>query len=297
MTDKQTTQKRAPQRKSTSNQPRGNSQPQARKGNNNEPLSRDEKRRAAAIKRRKARKRKKIFAYTIIILILLIVGVTLSLTVFFQIKAITVTGDEIYNYEQITGTSGIILGDNLFLTKKNAVEETIEKNLPYIENAELKRHLAGTMEIKITAAKPAIALFNGESYTLLNSSCKVLQNNATVVNDDVILLTAGEITAANPGENVMFANENDKTTIDKVLEAINQSEMTGITEMDISNASNIKITYNNKVILELGSVESIPSKMAFVKKTTEDILEERPNFEGTINFTIDKMSYVREKRE
>ncbi|MEG0546446.1 MAG: FtsQ-type POTRA domain-containing protein [Oscillospiraceae bacterium] len=262
-----------------------------------EQLSRDETRRAEVLKRRKRRKRNKFIAYIMIVIVLLIVAITLSLTVFFGTKAITVTGDEIYNYEQITTASTINIGDNLFLTKKKAVASAIETALPYVEKVELKCHLSGTMEIKITAAKVALAIFNGETYTLLNSNCKVLENNSMVINDDVILLNTGEIISANLGEQIVFSNEADKDIIAKFMAALSEYEFTGVTAIDISKPLNVSMTYKGTAILELGVVESVPQKMPFIKKTMENLFKERPSFEGTVNFTIDKKAYVRDKRE
>lgn len=254
-------------------------------------MSNDERRRARAERARKKRRRRNIILGSILAAVVLIVGVVLCLTVFFHIASIEVTGDEIYNHGQIIEASGIQVGENLFLISAKEAAENIERALPYVESAQIKRSLSCTVTIQVTAAKAVAALDNGESYTLLNASGKVLEDGVMTINDGMILMIPGEITAAIPGETVEFAAEGALEDMVSTLKTFSDAELIGITELDVRDSTNIKARYKDRILLELGAAATVPGKIDFVKATLERSEINTPEFKGTIDFTIDKKAY------
>lgn len=229
--------------------------------------------------------------------ILLTVGIVLSLTVFFKISSVTVTGDEVYNAQQVIEVSGIHNGENLFLLKKKEISALIEKTLPYVETADISTSLSGAVTIQITAAKAVAALDNGDSFTLLNASGKVLEDGVLAVNDGVVIVQASEVVSAMPGETVAFSSEAEFEDMTAAFQALQEAGITGLTELDVRDHLNIKAVYQGRITLELGAVSSIPDKAAFIKATLSRNDESDPEFEGTIDFTIDKKAYLRQKEE
>lgn len=78
----------------------------------------------------KKRRIKKLIALILGIIIIIAVAITLSLTVFFRIDNVAVTGDEIYNNEDIIAASQINIGDNMFMTSKK--KQPPESNAPFL---------------------------------------------------------------------------------------------------------------------------------------------------------------------
>lgn len=229
--------------------------------------------------------------------LLLAVGIVLCLTVFFKTAEITVSGDDIYNPEQIIEASGITLGENMVLISKKDVAQTIEKSLPYIEKAEITRSLSCRVNIKVTAATAVAALESGESYILLNASGKVLEDGVVALADDVLVLKAGEIVSAVPGERVTFADANAVSDFASVYALLKDGEITGLTQLDVQNRLQIKAVYQNRIVLTLGEVSSIAGKADFVKATLERSEQNNPSFRGTIDFSIDKKAFQNAEEE
>ena len=246
---------------------------------------------------RRKRRRRNIILGVLLTVILLTVGIVLSLTVFFKISAVTVTGDEVYSTEQVVEASGITQGENLFLLKKSDTAALIEKTLPYVETADISKSLSGTITIHITAAKAVAALDNGDSFTLLNASGKVLEDGVAALNDGVMIVQANGIKSAVPGEMVAFSTEEELADMTATYEALQAAEIAGITELDVRDHLNIKAVYQGRITLELGAVSSLPDKTSFIKAALTRNDESEPEFEGTIDFTIDKKAYVRPKEE
>lgn len=259
--------------------------------NTREPMSNDERRRLRAERARKRRRRRNLLIGALLTVIIVIVGVTLSLTVFFKIAAVDIAGDEIYNAEQITQASGINIGENLFLFSAKDAASAVEKALPYVEKAEIKRSLSCKVTISVTAAKAVAAIDNGEAYTLLNLSGKVLEDGVMTVNDDVVILETGEIVSAVPGEQLVLADADALADFTAVMRAFAENALTGITNLDIRDRTNIKARYKDRILLKLGEASSIAAKSDFIKATLERNEKNTPDFRGSIDFSIDKKAY------
>lgn len=259
-------------------------------------MSNDELRRARKLKMQKRRKRKKIIAFSIIILIVLAVGIALSLTVFFHIESVAVSGDEIYNNEQIVEASQIVIGDNMFLTNKKQIAANIEKTLPYVAEAKIKRNISGIITINVTSAVPKMALDNGESFTLISDKGKILEDGLMTIDDGIIILNSSYVKSSIPGELIQFENQEDLTVITELIKGLDVSGISGISSIDIDDRTNIKLIYNETITLKVGDSASLSSKLNFINATLVRLKEDNPDFVGSIDFTIQNKAYLSPKK-
>lgn len=260
-------------------------------------MSGDEIRRAKNIERRRKRRRNKIIGYSLAIATVAAVAVILSLTVFFKIETVAVTGDEIYNNEQIIQASGLQTGDSMFLFDKDSVEASIETVLPYVEIAEIKRSVTGTLTINITAAAASLSIDTGDGYILLNSSGKVLEDGVTVINDDISVLRTSAVLSASSGSIIQLENEKDLETAVQIKKYIDEYEISKISEIDVTDYSDIRLTYDNRIVLKIGVPSDLGDKIDFIKATLEKHEAEEPAFRGTIDFTVENKAYINPEDE
>lgn len=260
-------------------------------------MSGDEIRRAKNIERRRKRRRNKIIGYSLAIATVAAVAVILSLTVFFKIETVAVTGDEIYNNEQIIQASGLQTGDNMFLFDKDSVEASIETVLPYVEIAEIKRSVTGTLTINITAAAASLSIDTGDGYILLNSSGKVLEDGVTVINEDISVLRTSAVLSASSGSIIQLENEKDLETAVQIKKYIDEYEISKISEIDVTDYSDIRLTYDNRIVLKIGIPSDLGDKIDFIKATLEKHEAEEPAFRGTIDFTVENKAYINPEDE
>lgn len=254
-------------------------------------MSNDERRRLRTEAARKKRKRRNLIFCSVLAVVLVIVAAVLCLHVFFKVSDIQVAGDEVYNTEQVTEASGITVGSKLFLFSAKDSATAIEKTLPYVEKAEIKRSLSGTVTVTVTAAKAVAAIDNGDAFTLLNLSGKVLEDGVMTVNDDIVILEAGEITSAVPGELLTLADASALADYTAVMRVLSEQELVGITQLDIRDRSNIKAQYKDRILLKLGAASTVGDKADFIKATLERNEKSTPEFRGSIDFSIDKKAY------
>lgn len=259
-------------------------------------LSNDELRRKRKLRMLKRRKRRKLIVLSVIVLLVLSVGIALSLTVFFHIETVAVSGDEIYNNEQIVEASQIQIGDNMFLTNKKQTSQNIEKTLPYVASAQIKRNISGTITINVTAAVPKMAIDNGESFTLLSNNGKVLEDGVMSVDEGIIIINTSTVKSAVPGETVQFENDEDLTALTTLVADLDTSGIGGISSIDVTDHLNLKIEYGSRITLKVGSAELFQSKIAFINATLEKLNTDDPEFEGSIDFTIENKAYLSPKK-
>lgn len=136
--------------------------------------SNEERRRAhRAARQRQQKMRRRIF-YVTLCLVVVIVGVILSLTVFFKVSKYETKGDTIYTESEIIAASGVKTGDNLFLLKESEISANISEKLPFVGSAKIKITLPDKLTITTfpTAVKSAVAYKDG--FVLIDDNGKVL---------------------------------------------------------------------------------------------------------------------------
>ena len=260
-------------------------------------MSRDELRSKRNLERRKKRRRNKIIGYTVVIILIIAAAIALSLTVFFKIQSINVTGDDIYNAETIVAASGLSVGENMFKSSKKDISNKLETSLPYIESVHVKRSPTGNVTLVITAAKAELAIDCGEGYILMNKNGKVLEDGVVSINEDVATVTASTIVTATPGDIIVFENEQDTQTLKDIKSIIDSKQIEKITDINITQNSSVVLTYDMRITLEVGMMSTLEQKMDFVKATLDKLNSDEPNFEGSIDFTVENKAFVNEKTE
>jgi len=79
--------------------------------------------------------------------------------------------------------------------------------------------------------------------------------------------------------------------LDYLFDAMDETGFTEITNVDVTDPFNMKIIFENRLLLYLGTESDLPAKLTFLKEVIENRIE--PDAEGLINATnIDKRSVV-----
>lgn len=192
-------------------------------------LTRAEKRHKDNKKRKKRNTFRKIMIWFAAIIAFAAVGTVLSLTVFFHIDTISVSGNEIYSKDEILAQCPIEIGENLFLSDTKNAKEMLEQNLPYIYNAEITRKLPYTIQIKITEATPQYSIKQDKTYILLDDNFKVLENNAEKAQG--ILINKAEISSAQPGSEIVFKDSDIGECLQQLAAVVNGNDFSEITSI------------------------------------------------------------------
>lgn len=247
--------------------------------------------------RRKKNKRKKLIFRAVLCFIFLCIGIIFALTMFFNISEITVTGDTVYSSEDIIEKSGVVIGDNLIFISKKKINEQVSTELPYVGSVKVKRRLPTKLELIVTKTDAVYAVVIDGYYTLLDANGKVLEKGLEYVAENIILLNIGEISSAELGRKICGTSDIYLEKLIDIRNACNDCGIKDITAIDLSEIYDIKLTYQGRIILELGETpkDTLYKKLSLGKAAIDTQNEENMLYRGTINLTVDGKGYWSEE--
>ena len=214
------------------------------------------------------RKRNLILFYVSLFIVIITAAVTLGLTVWFPISQVEVTGDSRYSAEEIIVKSGILEGKNLFLLNKEQVIVDLKETLPYIGTVMVSRKLPGTVRIEVHDVKIAgTAAYNGV-YLVIDTTGKVVEQLAEQPTN-YTQITGLQIAGATVGTTLNYAEYEQEIAFKELLAALEESGLSEITELDVSNTMSLKAVYQNRVTMHFGIAADLPYKARFAKSLLE----------------------------
>lgn len=223
--------------------------------------------------RRHQYKRNYTLYYIMLALLLTVTGVILSLTVFFNIETITVTGSELYTQDQVLAVLDVQPGDNLLRLNTGKLGEEVRSQLVETETVTLKRHFPNSLEVAVEDAQPAFQiLWNGQSYQVSTGGRLIRIESQPVVN--VLAVVGLDPSTLTPGAQLSQLEEDETeaghlTSMQIVLNAMEQSGIADISAMDFSDPINVRVYYQNRLEIRLGSFTELPDKLDMLRQVLE----------------------------
>lgn len=257
-----------------------------------EPMSRDEIRNVRYRESMRKRRIRQLILYAVGAVLLAALAVVLSLTVFFKISSFEVRGDEVYAAEDVIAATGLSQGNNMFRFDRESVEELVTTQLPYVSSLEIKRSPTGKITLGVTAAHVAMAIDFGDSYTLLDKNCKVLETGVQSINENVAVIKSSAPLTAESGHTAEFENKDDTELLCRIYQTLSEGGLEKITQIDITDPTNVRLKYDMRITLKIGVPSSLEGKIEFITATLKKLDADEPSFTGTMDFTIDNKAFV-----
>ncbi len=234
---------------------------------------REKEREAAAVKtKQRKRRRRKRQAAVILVLVLLITVMTLmvlSLTVFFNTTEIKIDGSKTYTAEEIISAAEISGGDNLFLMNENKISERLQKQLPFIDEVKLERHLPDTLKITVVETKEEICFSNGKDIFSANRKGKVIKEY-TQIPENMMLVTVSGDTKLTAGATVDFATDREADLFDSFFAMIEEYNF-DVNFINISDPFASYMKLENRLIIKFGSGSYFDNKAAYLKASLKGV--------------------------
>lgn len=271
-----------------------------------QPMSRDEKRHVVSLQKHKARRRKRIISFFILGLLIVIVGVVLSLTVFFHITEIVVENSTVYSDSDIVEASGIQLQSNIFLIDAKQAASSVEKTLPYIEEVTVKRSPTGKLTLIVQETKAAMAFEEDDGYLIISPKGKVLERSM-IISEHVCLVKGLTYSSAEEGSAIVISDmlasdgetvlrDGEKLLSDLVLAYGDGEKYMGgnISEINLSNINNLYMVYQYRILLKCGDISNLDQTLKFAGAIIERLDGENPLYRGTVDLTIENKAFYNE---
>lgn len=231
-------------------------------------------------RQRRIRKRRLIIFFIFFIFTLICTGIALSLTVFFPIEKINISGSSVYEAKQIEAVSGIEIGDNLFVLSKSGIENKLRKQLPYIETITLKRELPGTINITVTDADEFAVYMSDSGYYTVSKSGWVL-NRSNQKPENLFYVTGADI-ECEIGSEMIFLEEKQKEILTSISDSLSKKKIT-TDYININDITSLKIGVEGRFSVELGNANNLEEKINHLSGMLKNIGETRT---GKINLSM-----------
>lgn len=264
------------------------------------PASRNDQLRHSKSGRKRRAKRRETLLVGSAVTLLLAMAILCFLFLFrVQDIVVTDTSQQRYTNAQIAEASEIRIGESLFFLKTDAAAERIERALPYIETASVKRGFPTSAQITVSYARPAMAIYSDGGYIILSAKGKVLQTGAPAVSDYVAELLGVTVVGAVPGEYVAFAEEGAFENVTSLAGAFAKAGYLNVTAYDVRDPQNIVVEVDYKIDVKLGNVNRVEEKLAFGKEVLLRTLEDarRSPSKIVVDLTTENTAFVRSQRD
>lgn len=232
-----------------------------------------------------------------IILIGILIGtlIYILLSPLFNIKDVTVTGNNKLSREEIISLSEIRTEENIFKTSKNDIKNKIKTN-PYVENVKIRRKLPDKVEIIVVERVATYMLPFANSYVYINNQGYMLEITSQKANLPIITGFSTPEENLHEGERLL---SEDLVKLGEVLQIIESANANGIqeliTKIDMSNRQDYTIMLEKeKKLVHMGDVSNLSTKMSYINK----IIQDEAGIEGEIFVNTDltnKGAVFREK--
>ena len=237
-------------------------------------------------KRLKRRKGKLYLFYFLVVLIVVGISVALSLTVFFKLDTVTIIGCNEYTKQQIVDVSTVKMGENLFRIDTNLIKDKLQKQLPYVEDAQVCIRLPATLSITIQQAKAVGYFAKGNSFFVLSEKNKILQEQSTTANLNMAEINGINLKTCNIGESVVFADDNFANALLVLDQALIDNKMDKISVIDITDYLNLKVEYDHRITITFGTQVDLENKVKLTKYVLDNDISKIEM--GTIDATNSK---------
>ena len=225
-------------------------------------------------KKRKRYKRRGV-AYVFLSLVFIVAAVLLSLSLFFKINRIEVTGSAVYSDSAIISASGVSEGDNLFTLDKGAILRNIFDTFPYVAEVRLMRRLPGTLIISITERAPLGLIKQDSACWLIDGTGRLLEQVSSRSITGKPLIQGITLLAPDAGaEAAVPMEQRDRLkALLALLDGLERYELLPVVSAaDISQAHELRLTYSTgRFQVLLGDVSNLDIKLPFLLAAIEEL--------------------------
>lgn len=231
--------------------------------------------------RPRRRRRNLSLYYLMIFVICLVIFLILSRTVLFNINEYVVEGNSIYSAQKILDAGNLRDGRNMYGVNLEKTEQKIKDSLVYIEDITLKRKLPDKMIVTVTEATAfACCEYEGNRYAVITKSGRYLETEQLGPRAGLIMIKGMELKDVALGQDFVSSDEAKHDIILDLMEAIFQNCDGKITEIDITDRTNITMKYEDRITIDFGSSLDYDYKLRYITAIIEENLQ--PDDEGTI---------------
>ncbi len=234
---------------------------------------------------RRKRRNKYTLYYYLAFFVVVVTITLLSVTILFNATEIEITGTDLYSAEQIRQISGVEVGDNLIRLDAHTAENCVLNTLSYVEDIKVLRNFPDKISIRVTQAVAQMNIEHGGKYYVISDKGKILEAGLEKPKSGLITVKGFELNRFEIGENAESDDAMKPGIVKTIISTIEQTGMKNIVEINITDRTDIKLNYESRINILLGSSLDLEYKLNAVRITIDSRIEE--DFNGVIYYLND----------
>ncbi|MBQ1537659.1 MAG: FtsQ-type POTRA domain-containing protein [Ruminococcus sp.] len=243
--------------------------------------------------------------------VLAAIAALLSVNVFFNLSpaGLTINGCTLYTPEQIQHIGGLVPGQNLVRLNTMFVEQRLKENLVYIEDVQVVKEYPEGLRIDIIEARAKAQLEHDGKYCTVSETGRLLEIDSAERNKKLPLVVGFELVPykeeskddssddsseqkksvknisgkqLKAGTPAVSADEQKDEILAELFKQLGELEFKKIVKIDITDRTDIKLIYDNRIQIELGSSVDLDIKLLWIKSVIDKELPD--GYEGTLRY-------------
>lgn len=232
--------------------------------------------------------RNRFFLYLATVLAV-VLAVLFSLSLFFKVETVEVTGVERYSTNDIYDAAGIQNGENLLVLSKARISGNIIAKLPYVKSVQVAIRLPGTVIISIEELEVTYAVEDGTgAWWLMDVDGRIVESVSTADAQDHLRVLGVQIADAQVGKQAIALEQEAQTEEDgeiipvavtgadrlnaalSILSALEKWHVLGqVPTVDVTDITNLQLWYANRFQVRLGTQDNMSFKIDAMKQAVE----------------------------
>lgn len=216
---------------------------------------------------KRMRRRKRLMPLYMIAVLLLTacLGVALSMTLFFNVASIELSGSAPqYTASEIVAAGDVHRGDNLLRLDIEKIAENIEEELIYVESAQVNKKYPDAVTIEIKECRESYNIFFDNGILLTSSSGKIIANSAEAA-ENLPIIYGFNPTVLTPGKHADSSDETKNEIFTAFSEIMNTELSIPITSIDMSDKYNIVVMFDDRIEFSMGNWNEITYKITLAE--------------------------------
>ena len=235
---------------------------------------------------RRRRRNNLTFYYYMAFFVVVITVTVLSVTLLFNASEVVVSGTELYSSEQIRLISGVEQGDNLIRLDTHTAEQCVLDSLSYVDDIKVLRSFPSRISIKVTEAVPKANIERDDKYYVVSESGKILEAGLDKPMSGLIVIVGYDLKNTKVGDKLVSNDDMKQTITETIFDSIDRTDMKEhISAMNITDRTNIKLNYDSRINILLGSSLDLEYKLNAVKVIIDTKISDK--FNGVIYYHTD----------
>lgn len=217
--------------------------------------------------------------------------ITVGILSLFRVRGFKVTGEIPYTKEEVITASDIKMNQSIFTVDEVHSKDCIEATLPYTDNVKVSKKMPSTVMINADTARAIFAVEMSRGvFAVTNGELKILETSGTIPEGSIVIQGRPYFPTYEIGKELSFnegvGEDPTKNVLIEISNALSENELDKIDIVDITGLDRIYLIYDGRIVINIGSSETISKKLSLAKKTIDEENKLSPSQYGELDVTM-----------